>query len=262
MKVQQQSQKMRHLLTNKLPKITTDHSATEHFYVHNEIKYPSVSAPLGWIKKAELGQYGIRRTVDYVATNWKKFDENNINEHLVNMANESERLKTTAGNTGTRVHYMRELAVDYWFANGSWPQWQAMLPVTGEETAGIRSWLRFADECKYIPVLCETSLVDPVLGVGGSLDDVGYVNGELCLVDLKTSNQIKQYNYYLQTSKYLQMLKYWSKCRAIKKVYILGVSKVKAEYKLIEVPTPKRYAKEYDMLFKLWQAKKGWSTKD
>ncbi len=229
--------------------------------MHEGIKYPSVSAPLGWIKKAELGQYGIKRTVDYVATHWSKFTKDNIHEHLTNMANESERLKNAAGDIGTSVHSLREDAVKFWRENEEWPAWEELITVaaSGHEVAGIRSWLKFAEECNYIPVLCETSLVDPKLGVGGSLDDVGYVNGELCLVDLKTSNQIKQYNYYLQTSKYLQMLKYWTKCRQIKKVYILGVSKEKSDYKLIEVPNPPRYAKEYDNLFRLWQAKKNWN---
>lgn len=250
----------------RLPEVGTAHTQYAHFYTYKGNTYPSVSAPLSFWKKAELADWALKLQEEYVINNWKDFNPVSIHRHIGEMKNQANSIRDAAAKVGTYVHEARERSIDIYFKHGVWPsKWNdiypADTPLNPFIVNGIKEWLNFVTEQEYEPVLCEARLVDPILGVAGSLDDVGFIKGKLVLIDVKTSNNIEHYTYWLQISKYWQMFRRHTKVKTLPP-YLLHLPKTPGKkYSLTEIKNPKQYSKEFDQLFRLWKSQDTYKPK-
>ena len=94
----------------------------------------------------------------------------------------------------------------------------------------MRALNKFCDDTGYIPVATELLLWSEKLGVAGTLDDLGIIDGKLVLCDLKSSNQFRD-TYFLQVAMYYQMLVERTGLRP-RECFILKVSKENGTYEL------------------------------
>lgn len=229
--------------------ITTDHSVEGHFYVRDGQRYPSVTGKLQILKDPGLANWKMNRALDYVFQNYQAFSEDNIMEHvsLAKMLPQTEFEQ--AGSIGSTVHDWRE----EWFQHLIAGRSQALPPPPASDPRVLsccRAIQKFVSDTNYLPVACELKLADHDLQLGGMLDDLGFVRGELALVDLKTSNQGAKNSYFYQVALYAYM---FTKLYGIrpKKFYILHTSKVDGSYDLIELKDMSKLKKEALLILKL-----------
>ena len=74
--------------------------------------------------------------------------------------------------------------------------------VVAQAEKGYKAWELWSSQSSLDILATETSMVSKVHGFGGTPDAVGYVNGELCMLDWKTSNGI-YLDYCLQVASYV-----------------------------------------------------------
>lgn len=233
--------------------VTTDHSTDAHYYVRDDAKYPSVTQKLGLVKDQGLSNWRINRTFDWIFQHFNEITEENLMEMLEKAKNAPQLEFENAGNIGNQVHGWREL----WFQN--WLETDEVACPSVSEGAspavisGTNAIRKFVQEHNYIPVACELDLADHDLKLGGALDDLGIVDGELALVDLKTSNIGDKNSYHYQVALYYMMLAKNYGIRP-KKAYILHVSKVNGTYNLIEIKNMPQLMREAKLILKLHDA--------
>lgn len=154
----------------------------ERFYLSEKIKdkyYPSVTTILESYPKG------------FGYTNWLKQVGFNADE-----------IVRKAGEEGSRVHEALERILQ-----GFKLVW---IQEDGTENYNLREWqmiLRFMDFYNtYKPKIIhiEQQIVSDNLRLGGTIDFVCEINGEVWLIDFKSSNAIYD-SYYLQIAKYVEM---------------------------------------------------------
>lgn len=219
--------------------IRPEHTEDAHFYRYGDKLYKSVTGHLQLLKDPSLGLWRMNQALNYIADNIYDITPANVAEHIFNAKEAPQRQFTGAGDLGTAVHNFREAVFQSVLGGNDWAYSWA-ISATPENLAdtrfisAVRGIKKFVEECSYEPVACELYVADHTLQTGGQVDDIGFVNGELALVDLKTSNQGDKESYYAQVGLYYYM---FSKLYGIKpkKLYILHVSKVDGTYNLIEI---------------------------
>lgn len=109
-----------------------------------------------------------------------------------------------AADIGTAAHAMVEASIKGLDPEGC-GQLQA-LDADGQSRArnAFRAYQQWASMCRLEIVEQEVQLVSVQHGFGGTPDAIGRVNGELCLVDWKTSNSVYS-DYLLQLAAYRQL---------------------------------------------------------
>jgi hypothetical protein len=101
--------------------------------------------------------------------------------------------------------------------------------------AGVRSLERFMNDSGAEPVISELLVASPRYGFAGTLDSLMLMGGKLCLVDLKSSNNIRgKESYALQVVAYLYALEELTEIRP-ERLLILRLDKQRADYDLEEV---------------------------
>lgn len=237
--------KLREKIYNRLTELSIkpEHTDKEHFYRFDNQVYPSVSHYIKILKDPSLATYNMNRALQYSQQHWKEFTEDNILYHIgTERGKQSEAQKyaesdfKSAGTIGTIVHNWRE----EWFKKiiekghdiNNEPAYDPM--AIPEVKSACRGITRFVREHNYQPVACELYVADHKLGTGGQVDDIGFVDGELALVDLKTSNIGDKEAYFAQVALYLYMFQKLYKIRP-KKLYILHASKQTGTYNLIPI---------------------------
>lgn len=220
--------------------IYPDHNEDGHFYVYEGKRYTSVTGRLQILKDPSLANWKMARAVDYIRANHQKLVSAPTMKEFDDILEQAKLAPQTefmnAGSIGTAVHNWRERLFQGVIDGKDWDH------LAGEHisdipavVSGARAVQKFIKECNYIPVACELSVADHGLATGGMVDDIGYVNGELALVDLKTSNIGDKESYFAQVALYLYMFRKLYGIRPAK-LYILHASKTDGSYKLIDIP--------------------------
>lgn len=115
----------------------------------------------------------------------------------------------------------------------------------------LLAYERFLTDSRYNLVETEISGINPGKGYGGTLDSMGYLNGELSLVDIKATAQIDKPSVEMQTAAYapiwnegiLSIPKLNSMIRGeIQKRFVLHLKK-NGRYSLVECDDPAAYHK-------------------
>lgn len=214
------------------------HSREGHFYQSpTTLKiYPSVTGRLAHLANHSQRNWRKNRTLDYIRDNFHQMTKENLAEHLKLAWELPESLFKQAGNTGTETHDWREIYFKRLMrgnTNSIVETYKKQPRKSSEVLSTLIALERFVADTGYKPLLCEIPMVSDRLEVGGSLDDAGLLNGELILLDVKTSNQISA-SYYFQVGIYAEMFKE-TYGRKPKRLYILKLSKTDGTYLLHEI---------------------------
>lgn len=208
------AEKYKKILLEKLPpgSIIPAHTADGHFYyVEKSVRtFPSVTGALQVIKDPSLMNWKMNCALDYI---WNSCQEKmpqdicDIQILLANAKNEPQKDFEDAGNIGKVTHDRRQSYYQDWINTGVRPDVKDYMKEEDDPRlwSGMRAISKFCDDTGYIPVATELLLWSDKLGLAGTLDDLGIIDGKLVLCDLKTSNQAKD-QYWFQIAMYYQML--------------------------------------------------------
>ena len=125
---------------------------------------------------------------------------------------EAEQVKNLAGEKGSRVHRGCELLLkgEELKIDEPWvdPETGAMVEFEPEEWHAIMTFKEWYQDFKPDRIIAvEVSAVNPDIGYGGTIDLIVEKNGEIWVIDLKTSKSVWK-SYELQISSYGRLLKY------------------------------------------------------
>lgn len=220
--------------------IKPEHTKIGHFYRYEDKLYTSVTGRLQILKDPSLANWKMNRACEHIRDSLMNKRADNLID-INKLIEQAKLLPQTefqaAGSIGTQVHDWRERVFQQVIDGADWETAFAVtsnIPPSPSVVSGCRAIQKFVKEHNYIPVACELYVADHKLETGGAVDDIGYVDGELALVDLKTSNQGWKTGYAAQTCLYYYMFKKLYGIRP-KKVFILHASKVNGTYELIEI---------------------------
>ncbi len=232
-------------LRNKVAKRTTklgihpDYDEHGHFYVYKGERLPSVTGRLQILKDPSLSNYKRDRALDFVfkelGADYERYKNPiELKAMLEDSKSAADQLRDNAGDMGTAAHDWRELWFKQIIETGNYepPPLEDQRPQVKSATRAVQ---KFVAEHNYQPLACELYVADLKLYTGGMVDDIGFVDGVLSLVDLKTSNIGDKEQYHAQVALYYYM---FAKLYGIKpeKLYILHASKTDGSYNLIEIP--------------------------
>lgn len=270
----------REIIRGTLPDGTVlqDHDANGHFYKIPRIgvRYPSVSGRIHIFREEGLNDWRMNKALEYVLMNFQKFTNHNIQEHLTHAEQQSVVEFRDAGDIGTDIHSYREEIFKNFITQGSFPpKFESVIPVGREDIRAISAMgalQKFVVDYHYEPIATEMYVYSERMHIAGTLDDIGLIwievrkgdpdcqhemvgthcvkcnlkyKKELCLMDLKSSNQLKSI-YWIQVALYYTMFKSLTGLNP-KKVFILKLDKHNRTYTvefLKDIPRTVRIAKK------------------
>ena len=236
-----QAENYRKIIAEKIPagSIIPAHTEQGHFYRVGEKTYPSVTGALQILKDPSLANWKLNTGMDYIRKQLLSLDtptlldlDEVVLDIIINNAkNAPQEIFEEAGDIGTQIHDARQDYFQRWINCQTRPE---IITVGGIQDprliSGMRALNKFCDDTGYIPVATELLLWSEKLGVAGTLDDLGIIDGKLVLCDLKSSNQFRD-TYFLQVAMYYQMLVERTGLRP-RECFILKVSKENGTYEL------------------------------
>lgn len=253
----------RKIITEAIPpgSIIPAHTSEGHFYKVGDKLYGSVTGKLQVLKDPSLANWKMNRALDYVwnklaLPNQDSFEIPNLEKTIAEAKNAPQEIFEDAGDIGTQIHDDRQKYFQDWIDKGERPeltniqypktqQFPINIDTDPRRISAFRALNKFCDDTGYIPVATELLLWSEKLGVAGTLDDLGIINGKLVLCDLKSSNQFKD-TYFLQVAMYYQMLVERTGLKP-RECFILKVSKENGTYEL-------EYLKDMRKLVKIAKA--------
>ena len=176
----------KHLPAPNLPdlSVATLDSGVRHYDTPTGNSYPSVTTMLGHKEKPWLVEWR-----DSMDKDWDGIGEK-----------ASENEMTRAAKRGTAVHEIIERYLD----NHPTPT-DGYIPEYIKRFNQLKFFLKKVDNIHTQ----ESALFSDTLRIAGRVDCIGEYDGKLCVIDFKTSNNIKDrdmvYDYFLQTTAYAIM---------------------------------------------------------
>lgn len=162
------------------PKLKVIDYLDERFYTYDGLKfYPSSTTILGVYPKG----YG-------------------FNEWLKKLGFNADEELRKAGEQGTKIHN----SIDLYLNGGQlrWVQEDGTPNYTIDEWKMLNRFVEFENTFKPQTLAQELSLLDEELGYGGTIDRVCVINGEVWMIDYKSSKYIWK-SHYLQVSSYIAL---------------------------------------------------------
>ncbi|MCK9370229.1 hypothetical protein M0R04_10015 [Candidatus Dojkabacteria bacterium] len=253
----------RNRINEAVPKglVIPDHDKYGHHYLvpHINARYESVNGRIHIFKEEGLGDWRMNKALQYIYSNWKRFTDNNILNEIQNAEQQSVVELTDAGDIGTDIHNYREQIFSIYLKTGIWiEKFESIIPENKYDiraVSALGALQKFVQDYKYVPVVTELYVYSEQLKLAGALDDIGLITTvvrkgnpecehdvmgnncikcdlkyktELCLMDLKSSNQLKPI-YWIQVALYYHM---FLKLTGIKpkKIFILKLDKKNRTY--------------------------------
>lgn len=168
----------------------------KHWYSINGRPVPGVTTITGMMDKSDaIKGWAIGQTIEYLRHNIKPgvpFDEVAIEQLLEEASNAHKRVLSKAGFIGSIVHSWIE-----GFIKGADPE----MPLHESTVNGVNAFLEWhnANHVEYLA--SEEKIYSRKYDYAGTLDVEAVVNGERCILDIKTSNGIYD-SMYMQTAAY------------------------------------------------------------
>lgn len=123
--------------------------------------------------------------------------------------------------TGTLTHQLIEA---YVLGNDEFePEGEVSALDIMAATEGLKSYMKWVEDNNVVHIESELKMVSEVMGVGGCCDSIAEVNGELCLMDYKTSKSVYLEN-IVQLAAYREMIAETTDY-AIESCYIIHIKK-------------------------------------
>jgi hypothetical protein len=253
--------------------VTPRHTGDGHFYgVPSGNVYPSVTGVISVIKDRSIQNFDMNEAMRYVEQNINdcvvdgKLDMMKTIDLLHNAKKASRNILKDAGDIGTQIPDRREEYFQRWIDDGSRPSISDYVKDDDDPRlkSGMRALDMFCNETEYIPIRTEVMVYSDRYKLAGMLDDIGMINTvkrkgdlkcahdlyydmlvtrcmkcdmkkawEVCMMDLKSSNQFKD-SYYYQVSIYYMMFENLTGIKTDRN-FILKVSKDNGKYKTEEL---------------------------
>lgn len=110
--------------------------------------------------------------------------------------------KIEAANVGTEVHDWAENYIKFLLKKKGYEKMPAM-PKSKEAQIGVNAFLEWIEDNKVVFKSSERAVYSRKYDYIGKMDIEAKVNGQLCLLDIKTSNDLRN-DYYMQTAAYVR----------------------------------------------------------
>jgi len=189
----------------------------------------SVTTKLQVLSKPHLIKWGIKMAIEWLL----------VEDRILRLKNEAWReemisgaqlahtdIRDTAGSIGTVAHDAAERYINEWIACFEQPKdIKTFLPENcdSRSVASARAVEAFLTQKNIVPIASEI-LVGDIRYSAGTLDFLCLMDGELTLIDFKTSNGVDQISYSAQVAAYKYFFEGMTKLK-IKKCLILHLSK-------------------------------------
>jgi hypothetical protein len=249
------------------------HTADGHFYgVPSGGVYPSVTGIISYVKDPSIQLWQMNEALRYVEAHLEDCVVSGELDMLktIDLLHNAKKAPTVglndASNVGRDIHDRREVYFQKWIDTKSRPPLADFLKPDDDPrlTSAMRALSRFCDETGYVPIRTEVMVYSDKYKLAGMLDDIGLINTvkdkgsmgcphdlqynelktwctlctmkkewEVCLSDLKSSNQFKD-SYFYQVALYYMMFNELTGIK-MKRNFILKISKDNGNYKIEEL---------------------------
>jgi hypothetical protein len=231
--------------------IAPDHDENGHFYKFNGNRYPSVTGRLQILKDPSLQNWKMNKALEYVYTALSSPQQPPLEQIIQEAKLVPQQEFEGAGDIGKQVHAWRESLFQRWIIEGiNNSKIPPILDTNPQVVSGIRAIIKFLVDTHYTPLACELYLADEKLGIGGTADDIGILDGKVGFMDLKSANIGDKDSYFYQVALYVKM---FEKLYGIRTMWhkILHVSKTDGTYKLIDIPDIRKRIEEAKKIIKV-----------
>lgn len=215
----------------------------KHIYKVGDEKYESVTKItelldddksgrlIGWAKKQVFND--IKEKLEKEKGNKILIDENFI-ETIMSSKSKDQKKKEEAADYGTQAHN----AIDS-FINGSSEEEINKFLISQESKNAYLSFLNMIEKEK-IKTFVDTELIvaSQKYKYGGTLDAIAIVDSKLCILDWKTSNNLRS-SYFFQIGGYIQAFEEQYFPLKIEDSYLCLFSKENISYKIVKIPCDK-----------------------
>jgi len=173
---------------------------SKHVYMHNGIVVPNVTTVTGVINKPALIPWAVNATIEWIEDQFLpqvEYKGSEVIGIVKNSKNARFRLSKEAQDIGSTVHDWIELYIRHKMLKTKFPE----IPKTDEVVACIDSFLNWekAHDIEWLET--ERKVFSRVYNYAGTMDILAVVDGDLSVIDAKTSKAIYD-DYYLQVSAY------------------------------------------------------------
>lgn len=280
--LQKKADKIKQIIENKvIGKIIPRHDEKGHHYefVGLDVIRDSVTTILGIMAKPHLVAWAARRSVEFLKIDKRgemlvNHPDAAIRESIAKQAAEAHiRAKEDAGDVGGLAHEVIENYIKEWIKTGTRPKDIRLLFKTapGKIEGGfyleqynlsiIESDLRSVAAARSVeklfqtignvtPIAAEILVGDPDISAG-TLDFLCLLDGELAILDWKSSNQIDKRSYPLQVAAYRKFLQKMTGLK-IKELKVIKISKELDKYEKWTVHNPDHAYKMFKILSKFY----------
>ena len=185
--------------------ITLEFEPQKHtYYVNGKVVY-GVSSISDILDKPALINWAVNKALDYLRSIWKageSYDELEINNFLETAKNVHGDKSNQAKTIGKMVHEWIEKYIKSKISNTPLPE----LPINEQLKNSVSAFLEWEKANNIEWKESEKKIYSKKYEYAGTLDAEALVNGELAIIDFKTSNGIFD-SYMLQVSAYLNARK-------------------------------------------------------
>lgn len=249
--------------------------------------FPSVTGKIAQLKDPGLMNYKMNRAVEHFVTHIREITPENVLDHAAAAKQASDLILEDASDIGTEIHEWRQRIFDHWIASGEKSSnFVEFIPPMEQDiraVSAIRALQSFVEDYDYHPVACELFVYSHKLEVSGTLDDLGMMRRylhdgdkdcahdfgepmgkygkvsclkcpmqflyEFVLMDIKSSNQLKDHYFY-------QVALYWEMFRKLlgfqpARCVIVQLSKTTGKYALEDLKRPAKLAQYSKHMLKL-----------
>lgn len=202
-----------------------------HYYAVKETGgvYKGATTFLSAVAKPYLVPWAAKMTAQYLKNELIKADRMLIEPEIDDLCYRAKKqhnwIKEKTADIGTRAHECIDRIIkgeDY--------------EITPDIKNSVEEFLRWRDHSRMEIVLGDTKIASQKYEYGGSLDALGYADGEFVIIDFKTSNQFsKEYAY--QVAAYGQAFQE-TFGEEINRMIILRIGRDEGEFEVREVVNP------------------------
>lgn len=238
-------QEVRNIIAEKVTgKWEAAHDEKGHHYrnIETGVIKDSVTTILAVLDKPHLKTWRVKKGIEWLEREHRflRLKDPVERENLLRGAYQApEDVKNEAGGVGSTAHEVIEAYTNEAIATGKWPEdIKTFFPSHGavdpRAIASARSFERITKEHPIIPIAAEILVGDPKHSCG-TLDLLCMYDGEICLLDHKTSNRVDPTSYPLQIAAYSKFFEKMTGLK-VKQHKIFLYSKDMDKYTIYDVP--------------------------
>lgn len=220
-----------------------EHDSSGHHYRHRDIGclQDSVTTKLGILNKPHLLKWAIKMGIEWleVESRWQRLSGYDREELVSGAQTAFTDIRDDAGSVGTQAHDAIEDYIKSWIETGTKPEDIKVFfkPMADSRAIASARSIEALFKKKVIYPLASEILVGHPKYSAGTLDFLCLWEGELTLVDFKTSNAIDKISYAMQVIGYSKFFTFMTGI-VIPKHKIIHLSKEYDKYDVYRILFP------------------------